>query len=87
MEGNGELKTTSLTLFANNPLSIADLMGSTFASEGSIEITMAAHVQRTSLVEYADSETVGTLVPEPSTALLLMTGLGLLAHSRQYLTP
>jgi hypothetical protein len=80
--GNGELKTASFTLFANEPLSIADLMESTFASGGSIEIVMATHVQGTSLVEYTDAETVGTLVPEPSTGLLLMTGLGLLAASR-----
>jgi len=57
-------------------------MGSTFASGGSIEITMAAHVRGTSLAEYADSETAGTLEPERSTALLLMKGLGLLADSR-----
>jgi hypothetical protein len=84
--GNGELKTASFTLFANAPLSIADLMASSFASGGSIEIFMATHVQGTSFVECVNSETVGAVVPEPSTGLLLMAGLGLLAHSRRCMT-
>ena len=78
-KGNGELESASLTLFASEPLSLEDLMESSFASGGSIEISMAAHVQGTSLVEFASSESVGSVVPEPSTGLLVMAGLCLLA--------
>jgi hypothetical protein len=80
-KGNGRLESASFTLFSTQALSPDDLMASSFASGASIEIFMAAHVQGTSLVRSGDSETVGSVVPEPSTGLLLVVGLGLLARS------
>lgn len=82
-KGNGKLKTASFTLFASQALTLADLLGSSFASGNSIEIFMAVHVQGTSLVESASSETLGSIVPEPSTGLLMMMGLALLGQSRR----
>ena len=85
-KGNGRVKTASFTLFADQMLSLDDLLKSSFTSgKPGIELIMAAHVQGTRLVKKADSETVGAgpPVPEPSTSLLLMAGLGLLAARRR----
>ena len=84
-KGNGRLKTASFTLFADQALGLGDLFESSFTSgKPGIELIMAAHVQGTDLVGNAGSETVGAgpPIPEPSTSLLLMTGLGLLAARR-----
>ena len=73
--GNGVLSAASFRLTADQPLSIADLLESSFASGGSIESQLAAHVQGTELFVGADSETVGGVVPEPATGALLALGL------------
>jgi hypothetical protein len=81
--GNGELKDASFTITPEDSalsLSIADFLysgGGSAASGGSIPIDAAAHIQGTSMVSGATSETVGGIVPEPSTGLLLAAGLTL----------
>jgi hypothetical protein len=81
--GNGVLQVASFTLSGDGSLSIEDLIDSSFASGGSIEVNFAAHVQSTDLFRGADSETVGGIVPEPSTGLLVGTGLSLAAAGRR----
>jgi hypothetical protein len=81
--GNGVLGFASFTISADQALSIADLAESSFASGGSIEVNFAAHVQGTDFVAGTDSETVGGVVPEPSTALLLGAGLAWVAARRR----
>lgn len=82
--GNGRLRLAEFTLSADQPLTIAQLLESTFASGGDIEISMAAHIQGTSLLTGASSETIGGFVPvpEPSTGLLVMGGLLALSARR-----
>jgi hypothetical protein len=80
--GNGVLSTATFRLTADQPLSIAALLESTFASGGSIESQIAAHVQGTELFSNADSETVGGVVPEPATGLLAALGLAAMAALR-----
>lgn len=79
--GNGRLVTAIFTLSAEQSLSIRDLHESSFTSGSGVEVHMASHVQGTSTLTSADSETIGGLLPmpEPSPALLLMTGLALFA--------
>ena len=73
--GNGHLDTASFLLGADGPLTIADLVAESSETSAGIEATFAIHVQSTDLVRGSDSETVGTLVPEPGTAALLAFGL------------
>jgi hypothetical protein len=74
--GNGVLQTASFVLSADGALTIADLLlPSGLAPGKGIEVYLAAHIQGTSLVGGVDSETVGNLVPEPSTMGLLALGL------------
>jgi len=81
--GNGVLAAASFRLTADQPLSIADLLESSFASGGSIEAQLAAHVQGTDLFVGADSETVGGIVPEPATGALVALGLALIGSVRR----
>lgn len=75
-KGNFVLQTATFTLVADEPLGIDSLRESSFAHNGSIEAGFAVHVQGTSLLEGADSETVGARpVPEPRTGLLMLAGL------------
>lgn len=82
--GNGRLQVAEFTLSANEGLTIEQLMESSFASGGDIEIHMAAHIQGTSILTGASSETVGGIVPipEPSTAVLFAAGLAALSEHR-----
>ena len=57
--GNGTLKSAGFTLGADGALSIDGLMELSHAAGDALSIHMAAHVQSTSLVAGADSETVG----------------------------
>lgn len=73
--GNGVLKTASFRLSATQPLSLASLMQLSTTSGGA-SFNVALHVQGTTLVPGVTSETVGgLLVPEPTTASLLVLGL------------
>jgi hypothetical protein len=81
--GNGVLQTASFLLSATGALTTDDLLLSSSTSQG-IEVYLAAHVQGTSLVSGATSETVGSLVPEPGTVGLMLMGLaGLGAFGRR----
>jgi len=81
--GNGLLTAASFRLTADQPLSISDLLESSFASGGSIEAQLAAHVQGTDLFVGTGSETVGGIVPEPATGPLLALGLALFGSVRR----
>jgi hypothetical protein len=76
--GNGVLKTASFRITADQSLTIADLLVLSQTSQG-IPAHAALHVQGTSLVAGASSETVGGVIPEPGTLLLLGSGLAGLA--------
>jgi len=85
-KGNGSLESASFTLTADQDLSLDDLFLSSFASGGSIPVQFAAHIQGTSALTGATSETIGGgmfppggTIPEPSTASLLAGALMLLA--------
>jgi hypothetical protein len=81
--GNGVLKTASFRIEADQPLTLADLQVLSQTS-GGILAHAALHVQGTSLVGGTDSETVGGVIPEPGTMLLLGTGfLGLAVMGRR----
>jgi hypothetical protein len=80
--GNGVLALATFTISASVPLHLDDLLESSFASGGSIEVHLALHVQGTDLIQGADSETVGGLVPEPATVILVATGLLAIAVGR-----
>jgi len=81
--GNGVLAAATFRLTADQPLSISDLLESSFASGGSIESQFAAHVQGTELFVGADSETVGGVVPEPATGALVALGVALIGSVRR----
>ena len=78
--GNGVLKTASFRISANQPLTLA-LLGQTSTTASGIVVEFAAHLQGTSFVPGATSETVGAAIPEPSTVLLVTTGLLGLAYA------
>jgi hypothetical protein len=81
--GNGVLKLATFRITADQPLSIALLEQLSQTSSG-IEVHTALHVQGTSLVAGVDSETVGGIIPEPGTALLVAAGLfGIAARRRR----
>jgi hypothetical protein len=76
--GNGALQSATFTLSADQALAIGDLLISSSTSQD-IEVFFAVHVQGTSLIPDSDSETVGSLVPEPGTLTLVLAGLAGLA--------
>jgi hypothetical protein len=80
MAGNGVLKTVTFTLSANQDLSTDDLLIESSTNQN-IVIYMAAHVQGTDLTNRG-SETVGSLVPEPTTFLLGALGLAFAGGQR-----
>jgi hypothetical protein len=82
LSGNGQLASATFTLSALEDLLISDLLESSFAAGGTIEAHVAAHVQGTEFVAAANSETVGTLIPEPATGLFVALGLVALSALR-----
>ena len=78
--GNGVLQMASFLIQPSDPMSVLSLDAlldaeGTTASGGSIDLDLALHVQGTSLVWGSSSETVGGVVPEPATGMLLAAGL------------
>jgi hypothetical protein len=78
--GNGVLQMASFLIQPSDPMSVLSLdalldADGTSASGGSIDLDLALHVQGTSLVRGSSSETVGGVVPEPATGLLMAAGL------------
>jgi len=82
--GNGVLGTAIFRISADQPLTLASLSPTSATSQG-IVVNVAAHVQGTAFTQGADSETVGGVVPEPSTAGLLVLGLAAVASRRRRL--
>jgi hypothetical protein len=80
--GNGVLGSASFVVSADDALSIADFLVSSSTAQD-IEVFFAAHVQGTDFGG-SDSETVGTLVPEPSLPAYAAIALALAALSRRY---
>jgi hypothetical protein len=80
--GNGTLQTATFTLSSTSTdLSLADFFELSSTSQG-LESNFAAHVQSTST--RAGSETVGAVVPEPTTLGMMVCGLlGLAAAGRR----
>ena len=76
--GNGVLTTASFRITADQPLTLASLQVLS-QTNGGILAHAALHVQGTSLLTGASSETVGGVIPEPGTLLLLGTGFAGLA--------
>ncbi len=73
-KGNGNLGSATFTISSDSTsLRLSDLLELSSTSQG-LEAHFAAHVQSTS--SRSDSETIGAIVPEPTTSILL--GLGLL---------
>jgi hypothetical protein len=71
--GNGTLQTASFTLFSSSTdLSLSDLFELSNTSQG-LEASFAAHVQSTSTP--ANSETIGAVIPEPTSFALMACGL------------
>jgi len=85
-KGNGVLQSAHFVISADEPLSLSDLFETSIASSERYVIYMALHVQGTNLVKGQNSETVGGgMVPEPSTVVLLGSGLISLYSARQRL--
>jgi hypothetical protein len=81
-KGNGRLGAASFLLTAPGGLDLSDLREADLESTSQgIEVSFAAHVQSTRGPDLGDSETVGAVVPEPASALLLASGLLGLAYS------
>ena len=82
--GNGVLTLATFTLSAIEPLTLA-MLEQTSSTSGGVTVNVAAHVQGTSLVPGVTSETVGgSIVPEPGTLALVLSGLaGLAVSGRQ----
>jgi len=80
--GNGTLQTATFTLSSlSTALSLADFFELSSTSQG-LESNFAVHVQSTST--RAGSETVGAVIPEPTTIALMACGLlGLAAAGRR----
>jgi hypothetical protein len=82
--GNGVLKLATFTLSALQPLTLAMLNQTSSTSGSGVTVNVAVHVQGTSLVPGVTSETVGGIVPEPGTLVLVLSGLaGLAVAGRQ----
>jgi hypothetical protein len=79
--GNGVLTLATFSISADQPLTLGSLDVISSTSTG-IDVNVAAHVQGTSL-DGAGSETVGNLVPEPATLVLLGAGLAAMALVRR----
>jgi hypothetical protein len=75
--GNDQLTSATFTLSADQALSIADLLIASSTNNAG-DVFFALHAQGTSLTS-ADSEAVGSLVPEPGTLALVLAGLAGLA--------
>jgi len=90
-KGNGVLQTATFLIEPIDSALTLDLDAFLDADVSStsrgVLAVAALHVQGTSLVRGADSETVGGTVPEPSTGLLLMTGLMVAAAGRGRTSP
>jgi hypothetical protein len=83
--GNGVLQQASFLILPVDPnesLSLDDFLNAEWSSAagGKIVADAAAHVQGTSLMDGSSSETVGGVVPEPRTGLLITCGLLLAAR-------
>ena len=74
--GNGVLKLATFRISANEALSLASLNQTSSTSGSGVTVNVAAHVQGTSFVAGATSETMGgAIVPEPGTLALMTLGL------------
>ena len=81
--GNGVLKLATFRISADQSLDLA-MLGQTSSTAGSgVTVSVAVHVQGTSFVAGSTSETVGGVVPEPGTLVLLATGITVLARQRR----
>jgi hypothetical protein len=81
--GNGALTSATFLLSANEALTVNDIFIASSTSQG-IQAFIAVHVQGTSLVSGSTSETVGAVIPEPSTTALFLLGLtGLAGFGRR----
>jgi hypothetical protein len=81
--GNGTLRSATFTISANENLTIANLLQTSSTANGSVVVHVAAHLQGTAFTKGADSETVGGIVPEPATALLVALGMAGLGYARR----